>query len=1046
MNFEGVNLSPQQKLQYDQVKAGISDSSHIEITISGELNKDKLKIAVKQLITRHDVLRNEYIKTVGLVYPLQGVASGESLYWHEKSLLNSADFSSVNEQFFQNENTEQATIKCLLLNTEEAEYTLFIQLPGLILDIYTAQELVEQIYQLYHGDYDADELNEDTTQYASFVVWLEELLQDEDAIEHENFFKSLALNEQPSGELSSRRDVRDPNKSSIEYILPTEVKSQLEKLTESTGLDLERLLLASWIAVLARINDKIKFLVNWQHDCRHDYEELAQSLGLFKKSLPLAVGIDIDKSFAYYLEQFTQLTDEYLEAQEYWPANDILATKSRLPSFEYIRERTIFSDNTPSFQLVNNQCNNTAGELHLQVKDSKHQLALQLNFAAGCYSQEQMKSLLAQFSAFLTKIIVSTEQPLSHYELSNNIEQSFKMPIVAENLAFSEPSLLDVIKKNMKGKAKEIALQGLEQQYTYAELDRLSDQLAMALITNCSSGKPVAIFLPRCIESIIAIIGCWKAGSAYLPLDAGWPLERCNTILSDAQARVVVSSSQLSFDSDLTRLDLDNIHKDNIQQNKDVTVNLADIEPNEMAYLLYTSGSTGAPKGVKVTHANLHNYVLSVNQQLGLSTCKSFALTSTLAADLGNTMLFAALVNGVCLHVLTQDEVTDSRAFANYLQCHVIEAFKFVPSHLEALFTGADINQLSSAKVLVFGGEATDINLVRQIKQQVPQLAIYNHYGPTETTVGVLFHKYDEKNDYENTLPLDQIIANNSVVLINASGVQASIGEKAELYVSGANVAEGYLNNQQATELNFVKLKQYPQQVFYKTGDLARYTAEGKIQLIGRKDHQIKVRGFRVELSEIESALRQLDAVRQSAVVTHGEGNQLKLCAFIVSEQESVDLAAIKSQLNTILPNYMVPHQFHQLEVLPQLPNGKIDRQQLPSPDDLPSQQKECIKPDNEIEEILLAIWKNILDMEKLGVTWNFFEMGGHSLMAIKVVSRIRKLLHVDLPPGIMFEHSNIRALAVAAQQFETKPGQLMAIAKARKKLAIQKQNKVLED
>lgn len=1039
MEFEGVNLSAQQKLGYDRAVQGVAANAHIEISIHGELDPARLKQAVEQLVVRHDVLRHQYVEAVGLVYPLQGEQAEGTIDWQQKTLSGdmAAEVAGLNAS---TEITGAASgVRCLLLSTTATEHSLFIQLPPLMLDDYSARELVAQLSAFYQQDLDAAELNEDTTQYGAFVVWLDELLQDEDAVEHQNFYRSLALSEQPSGELPYRRNPEHQHHTGMDYSLSGELKAQLEALAENIDLDMERLLLSGWAALLARLNDRSSFLVNWHHDCRYDYEELSESLGLFKKALPLAVKADLQVSCADFLQQMTALTDDYLEAQEYWSANDKLSVDSRLPAFEYCVERALVSEGGPDFELINHQ-DLIDAELHLQVTEQAQGLQLHLTWLSDCYSNPEMQALLAQFEALLQSMATDSEQPLQACSLANAVDPQLRLSRDAEAVSFDCDNLLSRICQQMAAQGDAIALQSYDRQYSYAELDQLSSKLAQALIAAGAARKPVALFLPRGIESVVAIVGSWKAGSAYLPMDTGWPQSRCDRILADADVQVVITLSDIDFDGAVQRVDLDTL-----PEMAAPAAELAQPDADDLAYLLYTSGSTGEPKGVRVSHGNLCNYTLAASAQMELAQYRSFALTSTLAADLGNTMLFAALANGACLHVLSQDEVTDAQAFSRYLQRHPVEVFKFVPSHLETLASETGTAAALPTGALIFGGEATDMALVQQIRTLAPQLAIYNHYGPTETTVGVMFHRYDAQASYGRTLPLDAVIANNQVVLINAAGETAAVGEKAELYVSGANVTQGYLNNQQATDDAFVSLAQAPGQRFYRTGDLARYSANGRIELIGRQDHQIKVRGFRLELAEIELALRECDQVQQAAVAVHGEGNTQQLHAFLVLQGEGADTAAIKAQLATLLPAYMIPQHLHPIEALPLLPNGKVDRAALPSPQELPVMRGECLAPADEVEEILLAIWKNVLGVEELGVNWDFFEMGGHSLMAIKVVSRIRKILHVDLPPGIMFEHSNIRALAQAAVEFEAKPGQMLAVARARKQLAMKQQNEAVE-
>ncbi len=1037
--FEGVSLSPQQKLAFDKRNEGTNDTYNVfELKLAGELNSNQLKIALEQLLLRHEILRSEFVKSSGLVYPLQQVAKSKNhLAWQHHELVDGAKADLSKDLLPETTLDNEACCRAALLAVSTIEHRLLIHLPALTFDTYTFDAFAKQLSELYHKGGNGEELGEDTTQYAQFALWLDELAEDDDAKSYQDFFSGLELEQLPLGQLAYRKQGDAQRRARVESSLPAELRSKLVDFAASKELDLEQVLLASWACLHARLNDKERFLINWHHDCRQDYEELEDSLGLFSKALPFAVAVDLSKDFRTNLSAIASVAGQYLEAQEYWPANHELSQRPQISGFEFVKVQGQDAAGQLKFDVIEPPTKRIS-ELHLLARDTGAGITLTLDFASNCYHEMQIQWLLNQFHSLLDAVMANDAVVLSGIELVSGAEREVLTQQEGPQRKWEHQDLLQLFRQNSAGASEKTALKHGEQEYTYAELDKLSDRLAYELDSLSIAGKPVGIYLPRCVESVIAILAAWKAGSPYLPLDVSWPEQRITDVLADAGAGALVSFSEQVLNSELTRIDLDTLSRET------VTTDLQN-EPSELAYLLYTSGSTGKPKGVKISHRNLNNYTLAACEQMQLSDYQSFALTATLAADLGNTMLFSALASGACLHVLSQDQVTDANEFAKYISEHSVDVVKLVPSHLVALLSADKPEQVLPSKLLILGGEASDVQLVQKISNMSADLTIFNHYGPTETTVGVLTHKYDPQADYGDTLPLDGVLANNRVIVLNEDGNLAASGEKGELYISGLNVAKGYLNNSKATETSFVELPAFSGEMYYKTGDLARYIPGLGLELTGRSDHQLKIRGYRVELSEIEMVLRQLGGVKQAVVAPFGEASLVKLCAYIVVDSESVKLDEIKHQLSERLPDYMLPHHIHTMSVLPLLANGKIDRKQLPPLDSLLQQAREVVPPENEIEEMLSAIWKSVLGVEEVGVTWDFFEMGGHSLMAIKVVSRIRKLLQVELPPGIMFEHGNIRALARAAVQFESAPGHLLAVAKARKQLAMQSQQKTVE-
>ncbi|HEY9832687.1 MAG TPA: amino acid adenylation domain-containing protein, partial [Stenomitos sp.] len=564
------------------------------------------------------------------------------------------------------------------------------------------------------------------------------------------------------------------------------------------------------------------------------------------------------------------------------------------------------------------------------------------------------------------------------------------------------------------------------QQLTYAELNAKANQLAHYLKQQGVGAEVlVGIYAERSLNSIIALLGILKAGGAYLPLDPALPQESLIFRLQDAKVPVLLTQPELLKRKDAATQSVIYLDADweTIAQESDANP-ISERTPENLAYVLYTSGSTGQPKGAAIEHRQILNYLYAILEKLELPAGANFAMVSTFAADLGNTVIFPALCTGGCLHIVSQDRASDPEALAEYFQHHPIDCLKIVPSHLATLLTSSTSASILPRQCLVLGGEAASWNLIEKVQQFVPNCRILNHYGPTETTVGVLTYSVKSKHNSYNTktVPIGRAIANTQVYLLDEQLQPVPIGVPGELYIGGAGLAREYLNRPELTAEKFITVKNlggqdaHPTRI-YKTGDKARYLPDGNIEFLGRVDNQVKIRGFRIELGEIEAVLSQHPEVLQTVVIVREDdpGNQRLLAYFVPKGKQACSCSTQKLRrfLKKKLPDYMIPSAFVRLKTLPITPNGKVDHRALPAPDSArPELEKSFVAPRTSTEEVLAAIWADVLGLKQVGIHDNFFELGGHSLQAIQLVSKISVAINLDWSVKLLFSHPTIAELA----------------------------------
>jgi amino acid adenylation domain-containing protein len=560
------------------------------------------------------------------------------------------------------------------------------------------------------------------------------------------------------------------------------------------------------------------------------------------------------------------------------------------------------------------------------------------------------------------------------------------------------------------------------EQLTYRELNGRANRLARYL-QGLGAGPEtlIGLHVERSIEMVVGMLGILKAGSAYVPLDAGSPRERLAFMLRDARIGILLTRRRLLDvlrDGRVRTVCLD-ADWPSVARESDANPGPA-AGPDNVAYVIYTSGSTGGPKGVLIEHRQILNYVQGIQERYRLTPAASFAMVQPLSVDSSQTVIFPALISGGCLHVVSEARAADAQSLAEYFHRHPIDLLKIAPSHLAALLRSIRAELVLPRRWLVIGGEVSRWDWMRGVRTATA-CSMFNHYGPTEATVGALTFPVTIARASElhpsASVPIGRPLPNVRVYVLDRHLQPSPIGVPGELHIGGSCLARGYLNRPELTAEKFVPdpFSDEPGARLYKTGDLARLLPDGEVEFCGRADDQVKIRGFRVEPAEIEAALSGHAGIRDCVVVAREDDRQsTRLIAYVVAKPRASPAASdLRDFLASRLPSYMVPSIFVRLDALPRTPHGKLDRRALPEIDRAGlGGGAPRVEPRDAVEKTLAGIWAQLLRLERVGVHDNFFDFGGDSLLAMQFISRVSGAFPVEIPLHSLFAAPTIAAVA----------------------------------
>jgi amino acid adenylation domain-containing protein len=785
--------------------------------------------------------------------------------------------------------------------------------------------------------------------------------------------------------------------------------------------------LSAYIYMLKLLSYESEVVTGLLTNNRPDCEDGERMLGCFLNTIPLRIDVDGSENSAHWVKR---VNEKMIELK----ANDRLSLIENARANKKEEGSNPFSDTLFSYmdfyvyedvevQKTANRTDVTGQGASLsggRVRTNSY-LDFLVSLTAGNFLlsirlNKKLKSRLTieevshLYFKILKYIIESPDGVLDDMELLRPAEKQRLLvdPDQSATVHTSSETVVGIFEEQAARTPDAIALAFGEKELTYRELDQKANRLANYLLSKYAirPGDLVGILLNRSEKMIIALLGILKSGGAYVAIDADTSQVRKEFIIKDTGLKALITQREylgVLPDND-ERIFLADSQLDILSTPAEPPCQ--SIRPEDLGYVVYTSGSTGQPKGVMIDHGALVDYFHGILGRANIRECKSFGLVSTIAADLGYTVIYPALLTGGTLKVFSETDVMDPDAMLG----SPVDCLKIVPSHWKALQQAERL--FVPAKCLLFGGEKLTRDVIDLIRSKAGTCNVYNHYGPSETTIGKLLYAVDISNESE-TIPLGTPFGRTYVYILSTHVKPVPVGIAGEICIGGEGIARGYWNRPDLTSERFIADPVRRGKKIYRTGDLGRLLPDGNIEFIGRIDDQVKIRGYRIEPEEIRTHLQNHPKVDSALVMARsGEGGEKELVGYIVSK-EGVSDADLRLFLENSLASYMVPAYFVFLDEMPLTPNGKADRKKIAAMD-VPERRKDIAytAPGTLLEKQLVKIWEEVLGKERIGVKDNFFELGGDSLKAIKLAKQITDRTGLVLPIRALLAERTIKNLA----------------------------------
>ena len=1022
----------QQRLWFlDQLEPNSSSYNvpHV-VRMRGHLQVEVLERSLNEIVRRHETLRTAFrmldsepvqLITPELRLPLPVVDLTD---WPESERENEARRLTAEEIARPFDLSVAPLLRATLLRLADHDHILVLNTHHVISDRWSLGVLSQELAGLYEA-FAADQpsrLPELPVQYADYAVWQRDFLAGETLDKQLAYWKQQLSGAPASVDLPTdhpRPPMQSYRGAQRSIHLGKDLLDRLRELGRSHGATLFMTLLAAFDVLLSRYSGQQDVVIGTPIAGRNR-AEVEKLIGFFVNTLVMRTDLSDDPSFSELLSRVREtamgayahqdLPFEKL-VEELKPDRDL----SRNPLFQVM----LVLQNQPTASQKLGDIDVTsfgAGlpsanfDITLVASEVANGLRVSIVYSTDLFDAATIERMLRHFEVLLEGVIEDPATRVSKASLLTSEEQhKLLVEWNATEAEYPRQSCLHQLLEEQAGRRPEsVAVEFEGHSLSYAELDKRSNQLARLLRKRgVGPDRLVGVCMERSLEMVVALLGILKAGGAYVPLDPAYPSDRIQYVLDDARVMLLLTQESLLASLPTTSAEIHCLDPDwRALEHEDSGPVTAEAKPENLAYVIYTSGSTGKPKGVQLEHRSVVNFLTSMRREPGMGADDVLVAVTTLSFDIAGLELYLPLLTGAKVVVASREATFDGRLLRQLLEHSGATLMQATPTTWRLLLESGWQGD-HKLKVLV-GGEALPLDLAHNLATRCG--SVWNMYGPTETTIWSSVYRVEGTD--ETLVPIGRPIANTTFYILDGTRQPVVEGAVGELYIGGDGLARGYFERDDLTAEKFVPdpFSSQPGARLYRTGDLARYRQDGVVEFLGRIDHQVKLRGFRIELGEIETVLLEHPDVERVVVVAREDRpGDKRLVAYIVPKVGSdIDIPAIQTHLERIVPAYMVPSAFVKLGALPMTDNGKVNRRALPLPDWSRDEARDRKAPADQFELMLVRVWERVLGVSGIGVDDNFFDLGGHSLLAVRLLSEVEKVVGRKVPLASLFRGATV--------------------------------------
>jgi amino acid adenylation domain-containing protein len=1034
--------------------------------LRGELRQDALEASLYALIQRHEALRTIFLDLDGEPVQLLQSSLRLPLAVVDLQALPAADREAELRRLSVEQSSQPfdlaagPLLRVLLARLAPDHHALLVTLHHIIADGWSLGIFVRELTALYaaalhsrdHGNGSqsaASPLPPLPIQYADYARWQRDRLQGTLLETQLDYWRQQLGPPLPVLELPSDRPrpaAQSFNGARLPLALSQGLTDALQTLSRREGATLFMTLLAAFQVLLHRYTGQHDILVGSPIAGR-TRAETEHLIGMFVNTLVLRSNFADNPTFQETLRRvrstalgayahqelpFEKLVEvlQPERSQSYAPIFQVMFVlqNAELPAIE-LPELCFEPEAAPSATAK--------FDLTLDLRESADGVHGSIEYNTDLFDAATIARMAEQFTTLLGSIVADPARRVGSLALLSEAEQRR----ILEDWNATEASypadqcFHQLVEAQALQAPEAVALVYGDQRLSYGELNTRSNQLARYLqALGVGPETRVGICIERSPDLVIGLLAILKAGGCYVPLDPGYPADRLQYMLADAQMPIVLTQASLRErlprgDTQLVLLDRD---RERIADESSAAIS-SGVTPDNLAYIIYTSGSTGRPKGAMIPHRGLVNYLSWASQAYRVVEGSGTLVHSPIGFDLTVTSLFVPLLVRQPVLLLPDEQGLDG-LHAALAPDAAFSLVKLTPAHVDLLNAVLPAETLAGrAKALIIGGEALRAETIATWREYAPGTRLINEYGPTETVVGCCVYEVPPSGDMPKVIPIGRPIANTRLYILDRYLNPVPVGVPGELFIGGAGVGRGYLNRPELTAEKFIPdpFGATTGSRLYRSGDLARYLPDGTIDFLGRIDQQVKVRGFRIELGEIEATLLQHPAVNECVVLAREDAaGDVRLVAYVVEEQGNTEIAEnraaeLRAYLQARLPEYMLPSYFVVLDTLPLTENGKVDRRALPAPETASDRSAAFVAPRTPLEEVVTQLWAEVLNVERIGVHDNFFDLGGHSLLATQIIAQVRDSFQVDLPLRSVFGAPTVASFSAEILQHASAPARV---------------------